>query len=90
MSKKVLIIDDEPMILDIGVILDQLIALSLKSHKISLVARPILQMLKYLAMGAVFVYGSWMISTDAPVSFQTPSLLQALTLKVYLPGGRLV
>jgi subfamily B ATP-binding cassette protein MsbA len=42
--------------------LDQLIALSLRSHKISLVARPILQMLKYLAMGAVFVYGSWMIS----------------------------
>jgi len=44
--------------------LDQLISLSLKSHKISLVARPILQMLKYLAMGAVFVYGSWMISDD--------------------------
>lgn len=44
--------------------LDQLIALSLKSHKISLVARPLLQMLKYLAMGAVFVYGSCMISAD--------------------------
>jgi len=44
--------------------LDQLIALSLKSHKIYLVARPILQMLKYLALGMVLIYGSWLISGD--------------------------
>ncbi len=28
--------------------------------------------------------------TEAPWSFQTPSLLEPLTRKVYRPGGRLV
>ena len=45
--------------------LDNLIHLLLNSLKISLVARPILQILKYLALGTVFVYGGWLISSNS-------------------------
>lgn len=44
--------------------LDEFIQLSLRIHKITLIARPILQVLKYLAIGAVLLYGSWMISDN--------------------------
>ncbi|MBW1805139.1 MAG: hypothetical protein JRJ06_01980, partial [Deltaproteobacteria bacterium] len=44
--------------------IDELIQLSLRILKITLISNPILQILKYLALGGVFVYGSWMISKD--------------------------
>jgi subfamily B ATP-binding cassette protein MsbA len=42
--------------------LDEFIQLSLKIQKITLVTGPILQALKYLGIGAVLLYGSWMVS----------------------------
>ena len=42
--------------------LDEFIQLSLRIQKITLVSRPILQTLKYLGIGAVLIYGSWMVS----------------------------
>jgi ABC-type multidrug transport system fused ATPase/permease subunit len=45
--------------------LDNLIHLLLNSLKISLVARPILQILKYLTLGTVFFYGGWLISSNS-------------------------
>lgn len=42
----------------------ELIQLSLRMLKITLISRPTLQVLKYLALGGVFVYGSWMISKN--------------------------
>lgn len=45
-------------------LIDELIQLALKTTKISLIAQPILQVLKYLTLGVVFIYGSWMISKD--------------------------
>ncbi len=45
--------------------LDNLIYLLLNSLKISLVARPVLQILKYLALGAVFIYGGWLIANGS-------------------------
>ncbi|MGA1789895.1 MAG: ABC transporter ATP-binding protein [bacterium] len=44
--------------------IDEFIELALKTLKISLIAQPILQILKYATLGIVFIYGSWMISKD--------------------------
>jgi ABC-type multidrug transport system fused ATPase/permease subunit len=45
-------------------LIDELIQLALKTTKISLIAQPILQVFKYLTLGVVFIYGSWMTSKD--------------------------
>jgi len=42
--------------------LDELIQYALKMLSVSLITRPILQLLKFFALGSVFFYGSWMIS----------------------------
>lgn len=56
-------------------LMGELIQLSLRMLKITLISSPILQLLKYLALGGVFVYGSWMISKD---------LLTVGTLTIFL------
>jgi subfamily B ATP-binding cassette protein MsbA len=56
-------------------LVDQLIGLSLKTLKVTLVTQPLLQALKYATLGAVFIYGSWMISA---------SLITVGTLTVFL------
>jgi ABC-type multidrug transport system fused ATPase/permease subunit len=43
-------------------LLEGLIQLSLKMLKVRLISSPLLECLKYLALGGVFVYGSWLIS----------------------------
>lgn len=50
--------------LDFWRLIDEFIRLSLRALRISLIAQPILQILKYLTLGGVFIYGSWMISKD--------------------------
>ncbi|MFC1891184.1 ABC transporter ATP-binding protein [Thermodesulfobacteriota bacterium] len=45
-------------------LMDELIDLLVRALKISLVSDPMLQMLKYLAIGSVFIYGGWLISKD--------------------------
>ncbi len=47
---------------DFGRLVNELIHLSLEALKITLFSQPILQALKYITLGAVFFYGSWMIS----------------------------
>ncbi|MBN1832489.1 MAG: ABC transporter ATP-binding protein [Deltaproteobacteria bacterium] len=43
-------------------LLEGLIQLSLKMLRVRLISSPLLECLKYLAVGGVFVYGSWLIS----------------------------
>jgi len=43
-------------------LLEELIQLSLKMLKVRLISSPLLECLKYLALGGVFVYGGWLIS----------------------------
>ena len=43
-------------------LLEQLIVFSLRMNRITLIARPVLQVLKFAAVGAVLLFGSWMIS----------------------------
>ncbi len=43
-------------------LLEELIQLSLKMLRVRLISSPILECLKYFALGGVFVYGSWLIS----------------------------
>ncbi len=43
-------------------LLEGLIKLSLKMLKVRLISSPLLECLKYFALGGVFVYGSWLIS----------------------------
>ncbi len=46
------------------IFVDEFIGLSLKLLKISLISQPVLQALKYLTLGSLFFYGSWLISSD--------------------------
>ena len=50
--------------LDFRLLIEELIQLSLRMLKVRLISSPVLEFLKYLALGGVFVYGSWMISKD--------------------------
>lgn len=43
---------------------DQLVQLMLKPLRTSLFEQPLLEFFAYLALGTVFIYGSWMISKD--------------------------
>lgn len=56
-------------------LIGELIQLTLRMLKISLIAQPVLQILGYLTIGAVFIYGSWMISRN---------LLSIGTLTIFL------
>jgi ABC-type multidrug transport system fused ATPase/permease subunit len=62
-------------------LVDQLIQLSLKTLKVTLITQPLLQALKYSTLGAVFIYGSWMISA---------SLITVGTLTVFLGAAYLL
>ena len=60
-------------------LLDQLIALSLRIHRITLIARPTLQTLKFSAIGIILLFGSWMIS-DGGLSLGTLTMFIGTTL----------
>jgi ABC-type multidrug transport system fused ATPase/permease subunit len=55
---------EKKIALDFRHLLDGLIERSVRMLKVSLIAQPILQILKYLTLGAIFIYGSWMLSNN--------------------------
>jgi ABC-type multidrug transport system fused ATPase/permease subunit len=59
--------------------LDRLIELSLRIHRVTLIARPTLQLLKFSALGVVLLVGSWMISAGN-LSLGTLSVFIGTTL----------
>lgn len=61
-------------------LVDEWIHVSLKIVKVALITQPILQFLKYATLGALFIYGSWMISTG---------LLTIGTLTIFLGAAYL-
>ena len=60
-------------------LLEQLIVFSLRMNRITLIARPVLQVLKFAAVGAVLLFGSWMISAGS-LSIGTLTIFIGTTL----------
>lgn len=60
-------------------LLEQLIVFSLRMNRITLIARPVLQVLKFAAVGAVLLSGSWMISAGS-LSIGTLTIFIGTTL----------
>ncbi|MBN2123480.1 MAG: ABC transporter ATP-binding protein [Deltaproteobacteria bacterium] len=59
-------------------LIEEMIALSLKELRVSLISTPLLQLLKYLALGSVFLYGSW-LTAENRISFGTLTLFLGTT-----------
>lgn len=60
-------------------LLDQLIVLSLRMQRMTLFARPILQLLKFSSLGMILFFGSWMVATTR-MSFGTLMLFVGTSL----------
>jgi ABC-type multidrug transport system fused ATPase/permease subunit len=60
-------------------ILDQFIMLSLRMHRLTLLSRPVLQLLKFSSLGAVLFSGSWMVA-DGHISLGTLTMFLGTSL----------